>query len=128
MNRALNIAESGLVAGVASVKALPATATSLPDASGTTDHGTWSYTVSRVQDATNPDVYIWTVTSTGVSPDGNVTRIVSTKVRQTITHHSTSTTTSTPVSPVYLYGFFLGDPASDCVTLGTGIRSPGTAS
>ena len=76
--------------------------------------------MSRVQDATNPDVYIWTVTSTGVSPDGNVTRIVSTKVRQTITHHSTSTTTSTPVSPVYLYGFFLGDPASDCVTLGGG--------
>ena len=120
VNRALNIAETGLVAGVASVRALPATATSLPDASGTTDHGAWSYTTSRVQDATDPDVYIWTVTSTGVSPDGNVTRIVSTKVRQTITHHSTSTTTSTPVSPAYAYGFFLGDPASDCVTLGGG--------
>jgi hypothetical protein len=120
VNRALNTAESGLHAGVAAVKALPATATSIPDASGTADHGSWSYTGTRQQDDTNPDVYIWTITSTGISPDGNVTRIVSTKVRQTITHHSTSTTTTTPVSPAYLYGFFLGDPASDCVTLGGG--------
>src|SRR5262245_61261136 len=79
VNRALNTAESGLHAGVAAVKALPATATSIPDASGTADHGSWSYTGTRQQDDTNPDVYIWTITSTGISPDGNVTRIVSTK-------------------------------------------------
>jgi Tfp pilus assembly protein PilX len=120
VNRALNIAEAGLNAGVAGVKALPATATSLPDASGTTDHGSWSYTASRVQDATNPDLYIWTVTSTGLSPIDNVTRVVSRKVSQTIIHHSTTTSTTTPTSEAYLYNFFLGDPASDCTTTGTG--------
>ena len=51
-NRALNIAESGLNAGVAAVKALPATATSLSPASGTTDRGSWSYTATRAQDST----------------------------------------------------------------------------
>ena len=42
--------------------------------------GSWSYTATRAQDATNPDLYYWTITSTGVSPDGNVTRIVSNHV------------------------------------------------
>jgi Tfp pilus assembly protein PilX len=120
VNRALNLAEAGLNAGVDALKVLPATATSLPPASGTNDHGTWSYTATRAQDTTNPDLYIWTITSTGVSPDSQVTRIISTKVSETITHHSTTTTTTTPTSPAYLYGFFLGDPASDCVTLGGG--------
>jgi len=119
VNRALNVAEAGLNAGVNTVRALPATAISAPGASGTTDHGSWSYTVTRTQDTTNPDVYIWTVTSTGVSPDGKVSRIISTKVQETITHHSTTTSTTTPQSDAYLYNFFLGDPASDCTT-GTG--------
>jgi Tfp pilus assembly protein PilX len=119
-NRALNIAEAGLNAGVAAVKALPATATTMSPASGTLDNGSWAYTVTRTQDATNPDLYYWTVTSTGTSPDGMVTRIVSTKVSETITHHSTTTTTTTPASPAWAYGFFLGDPSSDCATLGTG--------
>jgi hypothetical protein len=120
VNRALNVAEAGLNAGVDALKAQPATATSLPDGSGTTDHGSWSYTASREQDDSNPDVYIWTVTSTGISPDGNVTRIVSRKVAETITHHSTSETIHHDASPAYDYGFFLGDPNSDCVTVGTG--------
>ena len=90
VNRALNIAEAGLNAGVNAAKALPATATSLPGASGTTDNGSWSYTATRAQDSSNPDLYYWTITSTGVSPDGNVTRIVSRKVAQTVTHHSSS--------------------------------------
>ena len=119
-NRALNIAEAGMNAGVAAVKALPATATSLSPASGTTDNGSWSYSVTRAQDSTNPDLYLWTITSTGVSPDGNVSRIVSTKVTETVTHNSSSTTTTVPASPSYAYGFFLGDPNSDCVTLGGG--------
>ena len=41
-NRALNIAEAGLNAGVAQLKGLPATTTSLPDAGGSLDGGTWS--------------------------------------------------------------------------------------
>src|SRR5512132_2036808 len=90
VNRALNVAEAGLGAGVDAVKALPATATSSPGASGTTDHGSWSYTATRAQDSSNPDLYYWTITSTGASPDGNVTRIVSRKVAETITHHSSS--------------------------------------
>lgn len=120
VNRALNIAEAGLNAGVDAAKALPATATSLPGVSGTTDNGSWSYTATRAQDSSNPDLYYWTITSTGVSPDGNVTRIVSRKVTQTVTHHSSSSNVHHDPSPAYQYGFFLGDPTSDCVTIGTG--------
>jgi Tfp pilus assembly protein PilX len=120
VNRALNVAEAGLNAGIAAVKALPATATSAPGVSGTTDQGSWSYTVTRTQDSSNSDLYYWTVTSTGVSPDGTVTRIVSKKVAETITHHSTSQTVHHDASDAYKYGFFLGDPSSDCVTVGTG--------
>ena len=57
--------EAGMNAGVAAVKALPATATSMSPASGTTDGGSWSYSATRTQDSTNPDLYYWTVTSTG---------------------------------------------------------------
>src|SRR5262245_14866859 len=38
-NRALNVAEAGLNAGVEAVKSLPATATSAPDGAGDTDRG-----------------------------------------------------------------------------------------
>jgi hypothetical protein len=120
VNRALNVAEAGLGAGIDTVKALPATATSLPGASGTTDHGSWSYTATRAADGSNPNLYYWTVTSTGVSPDGKVSRIVSRKVAETITPHSSVQTIHHDPSPAYDYGFFLGDPNSDCVTVGTG--------
>jgi Tfp pilus assembly protein PilX len=120
VNRALNVAEAGLNAGIDAAKALPATATSLPGATGTTDQGSWSYTATRTQDSTNPNLYIWTVTSTGVSPDGKVTRIVSRKIAETVTPHSSSETIHHDASPAYQYGFFLGDPNSDCVTVGTG--------
>ena len=117
-NRALNISEAGLNAGVSAVKALPVTATSLSPASGTVDNGAWSYTATRAQDPDNPNLYYWTVTSTGVSPDTHVTRIVSTKVAETITPSSQTQTVTTPASDAYGYGFFMGDPASDC-TAGT---------
>jgi Tfp pilus assembly protein PilX len=120
VNRALNVAEAGLNAGVAAVKALPATATSATGASGSTDRGSWSYTVTRTTDAANADLHYWTITSSGVSPDGNVTRIVSRQVAETVTHHSTAQTIHHDASPAYQYGFFLGDPNSDCVTVGTG--------
>jgi hypothetical protein len=119
-NRALNIAEAGLGAGANAVKALPASATSISPASGATDGGSWSYSATRAQDGTNPDLYYWTITSTGLSPDGRATRIVSTRVAQTITHHSTTTVVHHDASPAYQYGFFLGDPSSDCTTIGTG--------
>jgi Tfp pilus assembly protein PilX len=119
-NRALNIAEAGLNAGLAAVKALPATATTLTPAAGTVDDGSWSYTAERTDDATDPNLFYWTVTSTGISPDGRVTRIVRKTVSETITHHSTTTTTTTPASAAYNYGFFLGDPSSDCTTSGSG--------
>jgi Tfp pilus assembly protein PilX len=119
-NRALNIAEAGLNAGVAAVKALPATATSISPASGSTDGGSWSYSATRTQDSSNPDLYVWTITSTGLSPYYDVTRIVSIRVAETITHHSTTETTTTPASDAYKYGFFLGDPASDCTTASGG--------
>src|SRR5581483_10348316 len=75
VNRALNIAEAGLNAGVAAVKALPATATSLPNGSGNVDQGSYAYTATRTQDATDQSLYYWTITSTGTSPDGKTTRI-----------------------------------------------------
>jgi hypothetical protein len=116
VNRALNVSEAGLNAGIDAVKALPATATSAPSVSGTTDQGSWSYVVTRTQDTSNSDLYYWTVTSTGVSPDGKVSRIISKKVSETITHHSSTTTTTTPASTAYQYGFFLGDANSDCTS------------
>ena len=119
-NRALNVAEAGLNAGVAAVQALPATATSLSPASGTVDQGAWSYTTSRSQDATNPDLYYWTITSTGVSPDGKVTRIVSTKVSETVTHHSQSQTVTTPASAAYGYGLYLGNANQTCDAASSG--------
>ena len=119
-NRALNVAEAGLNAAVSLLKVSPAGTATVSPASGTVDHGSWSYTATRTQDGTNPDLYYWTVTSTGISPDGKATRILSTKVSQTITHTSTTTSITTPASDAYKYGFFLGDPASDCVTLGGG--------
>ena len=117
VNRALNISEAGLNAAVSRLKASPASTTTLSPGTGTLDGGAWSYSATRTQDATNPDLYVWTVTSTGTSPDGKVQRITSTKVNQTITHHSTSVTTSTPASPAYLYGFYMGDTSSNCTTV-----------
>ncbi len=113
-NRALNIAEAGLNAGVDAVKALPVTATSMSPGSGTVDQGSWSYTATRTQDGTNPDLYYWTVTSTGVSPDGKVTRIVSKRISETITHNSQTQTVTTPASAVYGYGLFLGNGTQTC--------------
>jgi hypothetical protein len=49
-----------------------------------------------------------------------VTRIVRKTVAETITHHSTTTATTTPASAAYNYGFFLGDASSDCTTSGSG--------
>jgi Tfp pilus assembly protein PilX len=118
-NRALNIAEAGLNAGLDAVKAQAATATTLTPDNGTVDDGSWSYTGTRTQDATNPDLYYWTITSTGISPDGRVTRIVRKTVSETVTHHSTTTTTTTPQSAAYNYGFFLGDASSDCTAAGS---------
>jgi hypothetical protein len=124
-NRALNIAEAGLNGAVAALKASPASTASLPDASGTVDHGTWSYTATREQDPDDPNLYYWTVTSTGTSPDGKVSRIISTQVSQTITPTSTETTITTPASDAYKYGFFLGDAGSDCTTSSGGNRFGG---
>jgi hypothetical protein len=120
VNRSLNITEAGLNAGIEAAKALPVSATTLASASGTTDQGTWSYTGTRTQDATNPDLYYWTITSTGLSPDGKVTRIVSTKVSQTITHNSETQTITTPASAVYGYGLFLGNANQTCDSASSG--------
>jgi hypothetical protein len=127
-NRALNYSESGLNAGVSAVKALPVSASSLPSVSGTTDgsaggRGAWQYGATRALDHTdaNTDYYDWTVTATGVSPDGRRTRIVSQKVREAVTHHTSSQVVHHGADPAYGYGFFLGDSSSDCATLsGTG--------
>jgi Tfp pilus assembly protein PilX len=113
-NRALNVAEAALNAGLSAVKALPATATTLSPASGTVDQGSWSYTAARTQDTTNPDLYYWTVTATGLSPDGKVTRIVSQRVSETITHNSQTQTVTTPASAVYGYGLYLGSANQTC--------------
>src|SRR6185295_1187257 len=92
VNRALNIAEAGLNSGIAAVKALPATATTLSNGSGSIDQGSYAYTATQTQDSSNPNLYYWTITSTGTSPDGRTTRIISTKVSETITQ-STQTIT-----------------------------------
>ena len=127
-SRALNIAEAGLNSAIATLRSSPVSTTSLSDATGSLDGGTWSYhTDSRSQDPDDPNLYYWTITSTGHSPDGKVTRIVSTKVSQTITPNSSETTTTNPASPAYDYGFFLGDAGSNCTTSGGGNSLGGSA-
>jgi Tfp pilus assembly protein PilX len=51
----------------------------------------------------------WTISSTGTSPSGAVTR------RLELTVAAETTTTSTPASPVYGYGFFVGS-ATGCTS------------
>jgi Tfp pilus assembly protein PilX len=119
--RALNAAEAGLNAAMSTLNSSAAGTTALPNASGSIDQGTWSYTATRTQsDPTgHPNDYTWTVTSTGTSPDGRVQRIVRSQYQQSITIGTQTQTQTIPASPVYGYGFFIGDPSSDC-TAGSG--------
>ena len=127
VNRALNIAEAGLNAGVDHLR-LMSVQESLGDDSvagdGNVDQGGFSYTATRSENLaelpTDPEVYKWTVESTGTSPDGNVTRIVSTTLSETITNTSETETTTTPASDAYGYGMFLGDGDQACEANGTG--------
>jgi Tfp pilus assembly protein PilX len=55
----------------------------------------------------------WTVTATATSPNGHVVKVLQEQLEP-----QTVTTPGAP-SPVYGYGFFMGDPLADCTT-GTG--------
>ena len=115
-NRALNVAEAGLNNAVATLRGSGPDVTTLPHTSGTLDGGTWSYDAVRSQDDPSDSTrFTWTVTSTGVSPNGDVTRIVRSRVAEVVT----SGTTTTPPSPAYGYSVFLGDPNSDCTMSST---------
>jgi len=118
--RALNSAEAGLNGAIAKLKASDASTTSIPNLSGSIDSGNWAYTTSRTQpDPTgHPNEYLWTITATGTSPNGSVTRQVQTQVKQTITPGTATVTTTVPQSAVYSYGLFMGDPNSDCTVSG----------
>lgn len=118
--RAFNSAEAGLNGAIAKLKASPASTTSIPNLSGSIDSGNWSYTTSRTQpDPTgHPNDYLWTMTATGTSPNGSVTRQVQTQVKQTITPGTATLTTTVPQSAVYSYGLYMGDPNSDCTVSG----------
>ena len=124
VTRALAIGEAGLNNAIATLTAIQTPQSSLAPASGTLDGGSWSYTAARAQDdpAGHPDEYTWTIVATGVAPDHTTTRIVSTRVKETVTQttQEQTATSTTPPSAVYGYGVFLGDPASDCATSGSG--------
>lgn len=127
--RALNSAEAGLNGAIAKLKASPASTTSIPNLSGSIDSGNWAYTTSRTQpDPTgHPNEYLWTITATGTSPNGSVTRQVQTQVKQTITPGTSTVTTTVPQSAVYSYGLYMGDPNSDCTVSGGNLFNGSTA-
>ncbi len=111
---ALNIAEAGLNAAFVQIKAAADTTTTA-SGNGTLDHGTWSFTAVRTQDSqTDSTKFTWTITSTGIM--AGTTHIVTDKLAQTIipTTQTGTQTTTTPASPAYGYGVFLGAGTSDC--------------
>ena len=110
---ALNIAEAGLNAGFAAIKAASDTTTTAAG-NGSLDNGTWSYTASRVQNPLDSTKYTWTITSTGVLAGS--THVVLQKLAQTIVSgtQSQTQTTVTPASAAYGYGVFLGAGTTDC--------------
>jgi len=124
--RALNDAEAGLNAAIATLKASGPTTTSIPNITGSIDGGSWSYTTSRTQpDPTgHPNDYLWTIAATGTSPTGSVNRQVQTQVKQTIVP---GTGTTIAQSATYSYGIFMGDPNSDCTVSGGNVFSGGPA-
>jgi hypothetical protein len=110
---ALDISEAGIAAAFAAIKAAPDTTSSISN-HGTLDHGTWSYTATRTQSTTDSTQYTWTVNSTGTM--GQSSHIVQDELSQTIVPTSTTTTQTitTPQSPAYGWGVFLGAGTSDC--------------
>ena len=119
--RALDITEAGLNAAIAALKSSTNTSMTSLSNSGTLDGGTWSYTATQTASSDgNPDDFTWTIDSTGVY--GGITHeIVDTlgeSVTTPVTTGTQTVTTTTPASPAYGYGVFLGAASSDCTTSG----------
>jgi hypothetical protein len=113
--RAFNIAEAGLAKGADGViaqdpNATVAIGTTLSPTSFSLDGGTGSWSATKASQLT------WTVTATGNSPTGRVLR----KLQEQVI--ATQQSGTTLVSPVYGYGFFMGDPNADCTVLSGGDR------
>jgi Tfp pilus assembly protein PilX len=100
INRALNVAEAGLNDAISVLTQQDSTGSqaigaTLPTTSISLDGASGSYWATKTT-ATD-----WTVYGDGTSPDGRVTRHLS------LTVHADISTTTTPASGVYRYGFFV---------------------
>ncbi len=108
--RAFNVAESGINTAL-SVLSQQDTSGSQPvgstlsSTSFAIDGGSGTYS------ATKTGALEWTVSASGTSPNGAVSRELEVKVSaQTVT-------SGTAASPVYGWGFFMGSTTPDCVTI-----------
>jgi Tfp pilus assembly protein PilX len=107
--RALNAAEAGLNNGLAVLTQQDSTGTSpigstLSSSSFTIDGGSGTYS------ATKTSALEWTISATGTSPDGRVTRRLELKL------DGTQSTQTTQQSPVYGFGFFVNS-TTGCTTI-----------
>ena len=107
--RALNTAEAGLNSALSVLTQQDSTGTSpigstLSSTSFTIDGGSGTYS------ATKNSGLEWTISATGTSPNGHVTRKLELKL------DGTQSTQSTQQSPVYGYGFFVNS-TTGCTTI-----------
>jgi Tfp pilus assembly protein PilX len=107
--RALNSAEAGLNNALAVLTQQDSTGTqpigsTLASTTFTIDGGSGAYS------ATKNSALEWTISATGTSPDGRVTRKLELKL------DGTQSTQSTQQSPVYGYGFFV-NATTGCTTI-----------
>jgi len=115
--RALSNAEAGLHNGLATVtKSDPTNAVAVGTvySSGGNvqlDKGKFSWSATKYPAASCPSGLptCWNVTSTGISPTGQVTH----QVQQTIGWITKTTTTQIDETPVYGYGLFISNPPGD---------------
>ncbi|MDW8338281.1 MAG: hypothetical protein RMM28_03990, partial [Thermoleophilia bacterium] len=116
--QAVSVAEAGLhnalsVISQADPNGTMAAGSRLGPTTFTLDGATGTYS------ATKASATRWTVSSTGTSPDGEVTR------RLELTIEAQASTSGTPASPAYGYGFFVGSDTGCTSTSGNAtIRVP----
>lgn len=114
--RAFNVSEAGLNYGISQLtnfdpsgsKAINSTLGPVSysiDSAGGTNNGTWT--------ATKTAAGKWTITATGTSPNGRVNR------RLQVQALGNTTTTNTPPSPAWGYGFFVASPTGCTNMVGT---------
>jgi hypothetical protein len=121
-NRSLEVAEAGLQYGISVLSkydqtlSLPVGAT-LASTSYTFDGGQGSYSAVKQYHNDPNHLDAWIITSTGLSPDGRVTRTVQQGAQASLLHF--------PGSPVYNYALYVSGDPNNCTTLNGNVTSGG---